>query len=142
MIDPLIDDIGILQGLLEEALTPLGIEVAREVDEDTADRLPVIVYDTTGSNDDAVANGPGLWDVALTISLIAGTDSGAWEVAKAVDAAVMAWDMPGAGWVPNLGGVIRAEREQKFDGVFEARIYDKDAQQADAVYRLRMRNVI
>ena len=139
-LEPLIDDVAIIQSLMVAGLP--GITIAREVHETFADMLPGVLYDLSGSNDSMVSNGPGLWDVQLIVSVMAHGDSACWDAVKLVDELVCSWDMPGAGWPDVTGGVVRVEREQKFDDVYESRLLDKEVSQADALYRLRMRIVL
>ena len=139
MTDTLLDPVAFLQPLLEAGMP--GFTVARELDETSADLMPMVLYDATGSSDEAVVNGPGLWDIGVVVSVLAGSESAAQDAAEALDSLIMSWDMPGEGWFPDVGGVSRVEREQMFDHVYKSDVFDKDVRQADATYRMRMRNL-
>lgn len=139
MSDVLIDDVALVQGFLSGSLP--GHLVTRRLTENATSQYPVVLYELTGTDSEVVVNGPGLWDVALKVTVIAGSDSAAWAAAKAVDAVVVSWDQAGNGWTPGVGGVVRAARSQKFSDVYEASVFDKDAHETDAVFSLRMQSL-
>lgn len=141
MIDPrldheLVDDVALMETLLNAAVADEGAHVVRELDGETGEKLPSVLYDLDGEN---LANGPGLWPVILRIWVWADNDSDVWRVAQAVHRGVTSWDVPGNGLVPGVAGVERASILQKFRGVWDTKTPTRLLRESIAQYELLVR---
>ena len=101
----LLDAALLFQRLLDES-KPEGSTVAGDLDMDSFDEIPFITHSTLIQQ---AGNGPGVWNVTLTVNLFL-DPAGAFPVVAAVYRAIHAWgEDPDAGVVADLAGIEEVE---------------------------------
>lgn len=86
--------------------------VIREDDVDTLDNLPAVMWSYVASGQ--TSNGPGLWPITLTLSIV-GPGGDVWQQCQAAYRALHLWpltgDVPGIGWVNDVDDVALFDHE-------------------------------
>jgi hypothetical protein len=84
-----------IHDLIEQSMTatapPSDLWVAPDIDVDTLEELPALTWNLSG--DSSTANGPGLWNYVLNVSIFGDGMDQAKQFAKYVDAMVQSWDV-------------------------------------------------
>lgn len=134
----LVDDVALVNALLTGA--DLGATVTRALEPDSGQRPPIVLYDLDGSDDPAIVNGPGLWEVVLSVWVFGVSEAQVWDVAKRVHSTVTRWDVPGVGVLPGVAGVERASTLQKFRDVWDTDLTTRQLKESNAQFSLLIRS--
>lgn len=96
----LLDNDGLFNTLLS-AIAIEGENVGAELDEGSYAGIPYISHFSTAAQD---LNGPGGWAGTLTVNIFVDAADG-FAVARRFYAGIHAWNEPGVGVIPGIGGI-------------------------------------
>lgn len=111
----LFDNDGLFNTLLN-GIAIAGETVGAELDEGSYAAVPFISHFSTAAQD---SNGPGLWTGTLTVNLFVDASNG-FAVARRFYAGIHAWNEPGVGVIPGIGGITQIGDINAFSRIGEA----------------------
>jgi len=111
----LLDNDGLFNTLLA-GIAAADENVGAELDEGSYAEIPFISHFSTAAQD---SNGPGLWKGTLTVNLFVDAATG-FAVAKRFYAGIHAWNEPGVGVIPGIGGITEIGDISAFSRIGEA----------------------
>lgn len=118
----LFDNDGLFQSLLAAISEPPEI-VGADLSESSFGEVPFIAHFSTAAQDQ---NSNGLWTGTLTVNIFADA-SIAFSVAKRYYAGIWAWNEPGVGVEPGIGGVNEISDISAFSRVGDAVLMETKA---------------
>lgn len=125
--------------LVDELLTagvPLGWSVAAELGVDSIDKTQYVTHDV--SSDGEANNGPGLYEVTLTVNLY---DKAATLLASCdtLDAVIQGWTL-GGGVIPGVGVIHSVDDISLLTPARGSAMLGKGIRQATGIYALTITN--